>query len=340
MDDALKAATHPHDFKLLVSSDGQRHTSVESVFREDEHGRGQRRAADHLQPDLRAPVVADRRSSAARRAARAGGSAPRCRAGRCSARHRARQLRGGARLGAGGLRAVVADAARRPARAGVSSSSSAKPLPLEHQRARARAQVGRDRHLDRHRAAAAAAAAQRDPHRHRRARRARAAGACAPTTTSSAKSRVAPRCSRPSRGCAAARGRSASTIDAASAMSLSGGEAVEVGVAERRSACAARARGSACTRSAPPARTSRAAGRAPWTPPAARSGRGPAPRSSSRSSASRESSVDRARRRRAAARRDAQRDRRRAGADAAGDRGERVVGDRRRAAWPPDEVSL
>jgi twitching motility protein PilT len=36
MDDALKAATHPHDFKLMVSSDGQRHTSVESVFREDE----------------------------------------------------------------------------------------------------------------------------------------------------------------------------------------------------------------------------------------------------------------------------------------------------------------
>jgi twitching motility protein PilT len=35
MDDALKAATHPHDFKLLVSSDGQRHTSVESVFGDD-----------------------------------------------------------------------------------------------------------------------------------------------------------------------------------------------------------------------------------------------------------------------------------------------------------------
>jgi twitching motility protein PilT len=32
MDDALKAATSPHDFKLLVSSDGQRHTSVETVF--------------------------------------------------------------------------------------------------------------------------------------------------------------------------------------------------------------------------------------------------------------------------------------------------------------------
>jgi twitching motility protein PilT len=32
MEDALKAATHPHDFKLLVASDGQRSTSVESVF--------------------------------------------------------------------------------------------------------------------------------------------------------------------------------------------------------------------------------------------------------------------------------------------------------------------
>jgi twitching motility protein PilT len=32
MEDALKAATHPHDFKLLVSSDGQRSTSVDQVF--------------------------------------------------------------------------------------------------------------------------------------------------------------------------------------------------------------------------------------------------------------------------------------------------------------------
>jgi twitching motility protein PilT len=32
MDDALKAATHPHDFKLLVSADGRRHTSVDSMF--------------------------------------------------------------------------------------------------------------------------------------------------------------------------------------------------------------------------------------------------------------------------------------------------------------------
>jgi twitching motility protein PilT len=36
MKDALKAATHPHDFKLLVSSDGLRSTSVESVIDSDE----------------------------------------------------------------------------------------------------------------------------------------------------------------------------------------------------------------------------------------------------------------------------------------------------------------
>jgi twitching motility protein PilT len=36
MEVALKAATHPHDFKLLVSSDGLRSTSVESVLEIDE----------------------------------------------------------------------------------------------------------------------------------------------------------------------------------------------------------------------------------------------------------------------------------------------------------------
>jgi twitching motility protein PilT len=36
MDDALKAATHPHDFKLLVASDGQRSTSVETVLTHEE----------------------------------------------------------------------------------------------------------------------------------------------------------------------------------------------------------------------------------------------------------------------------------------------------------------
>ena len=39
MEDALKAATHPHDFRLLVASEGKRHTSVETVDR----GRAERR---------------------------------------------------------------------------------------------------------------------------------------------------------------------------------------------------------------------------------------------------------------------------------------------------------
>ena len=50
MEDALKAATHPHDFKLLVSSDGLRSTSVESVILRRARGRGRpdgkRRSAD------------------------------------------------------------------------------------------------------------------------------------------------------------------------------------------------------------------------------------------------------------------------------------------------------
>jgi twitching motility protein PilT len=36
MEEALKAATHQHDFKLLVSSDGMRSTSVESVMESEE----------------------------------------------------------------------------------------------------------------------------------------------------------------------------------------------------------------------------------------------------------------------------------------------------------------
>jgi twitching motility protein PilT len=37
MEEALKAATHPHDFKLLVASQGQRSTSVEHIY-STEHG--------------------------------------------------------------------------------------------------------------------------------------------------------------------------------------------------------------------------------------------------------------------------------------------------------------
>ena len=35
MEDAMKFASNPHDFKLLVSSDGQRSTSVEHVYATD-----------------------------------------------------------------------------------------------------------------------------------------------------------------------------------------------------------------------------------------------------------------------------------------------------------------
>jgi len=57
MDDALKAATHPHDFKLLVASGGQRSSGVEQVF-SPEHksvseappGEQRRREADERSP--------------------------------------------------------------------------------------------------------------------------------------------------------------------------------------------------------------------------------------------------------------------------------------------------
>jgi twitching motility protein PilT len=38
MEEALRAATHPHDFKLLVSSDGQRSTSVDHVYASNSSG--------------------------------------------------------------------------------------------------------------------------------------------------------------------------------------------------------------------------------------------------------------------------------------------------------------
>jgi twitching motility protein PilT len=48
MDEALRAATHPHDFKLLVSSDGQRSTSVEQVFA-GQNGSGDSNSYDSYQ---------------------------------------------------------------------------------------------------------------------------------------------------------------------------------------------------------------------------------------------------------------------------------------------------
>ena len=41
MDEALKAATHPHDFKLLVASAGQRSTSVEHIYSPEQAGNDQ-----------------------------------------------------------------------------------------------------------------------------------------------------------------------------------------------------------------------------------------------------------------------------------------------------------
>jgi twitching motility protein PilT len=52
MEDALKAATHPHDFKLLVSSDGMRSTSVESMMPEGDGEEPDAEAGNGVQPSV------------------------------------------------------------------------------------------------------------------------------------------------------------------------------------------------------------------------------------------------------------------------------------------------
>ena len=54
MEVALKAATHPHDFKLLVSSDGMRSTSVESVLEigEEEDSTGAPAPSNGAEPSV------------------------------------------------------------------------------------------------------------------------------------------------------------------------------------------------------------------------------------------------------------------------------------------------
>jgi twitching motility protein PilT len=54
MDDALKAATHPHDFKLLVSSDGQRSTSIEQILEDNagDNGNGAEPAQPARDPSI------------------------------------------------------------------------------------------------------------------------------------------------------------------------------------------------------------------------------------------------------------------------------------------------
>ena len=55
MEEALKAATHPHDFKLLVASGGIRSTSVEQILEEEEQrpspGNGQDPQTGGTQPE-------------------------------------------------------------------------------------------------------------------------------------------------------------------------------------------------------------------------------------------------------------------------------------------------
>jgi twitching motility protein PilT len=55
MNDALKAATHPHDFKLLVSSDGLRSTSVESVIDNSEEPEPDPAPGNGVAPPVSAP---------------------------------------------------------------------------------------------------------------------------------------------------------------------------------------------------------------------------------------------------------------------------------------------
>jgi twitching motility protein PilT len=54
MDEALKAATHPHDFKLLVAAEGQRSTSVDQIYSAEHSGT----AAPPVRDEDEAPAAA------------------------------------------------------------------------------------------------------------------------------------------------------------------------------------------------------------------------------------------------------------------------------------------
>ena len=56
MDEALKAATHPHDFKLLVASEGQRSTSVEHIYSAEQAGNDRPPPGNGSQEDERSRV--------------------------------------------------------------------------------------------------------------------------------------------------------------------------------------------------------------------------------------------------------------------------------------------
>ena len=127
MDEALKAATHPHDFKLLVAptASATRRSTPSSARRTRPRSAARR---VHLQPDPSAPVEAH--PIGPQHHARIPVPEMRRDAERpVQVRHGGGQLLGAARLGGGGVGAARRRSGPRPARAGQSSSSAGKPLP-------------------------------------------------------------------------------------------------------------------------------------------------------------------------------------------------------------------
>jgi twitching motility protein PilT len=60
LDQALETASHPHDFKLLVASEGQRSTSVTHLYGDDEQSE---EASEPEEPHRPGPVEAPPRPS-------------------------------------------------------------------------------------------------------------------------------------------------------------------------------------------------------------------------------------------------------------------------------------
>ena len=212
MDQALKAATHPHDFKLLVSSDGQRHTSVESVFREEEDAAGRQRRA-RTTCSLTCARPSKRTSSGAQHHARFAVAEVRRDAERpVQRRDRARQLLGAARLGGGRVGAARPGQAldqleqdvvlARPRRSRCPRSTSVRS---PGRTSRPGSAPGRSASGCRRRGGAAPPAPGSS------CRRARAPGRARHDHVVGEAARDL-HATRPSRGCAAAPGRSASTM--------------------------------------------------------------------------------------------------------------------------------
>ena len=248
MDDALKAATHPHDFKLLVSADGQRHTSVEyRVPRGEDGGEPAVSGAPrhHPQPDLCAALEAHLVGAEDEARLAGAGSRAAMPSGRCSAATACGQL---ARV-----RGSAAPAGAPPPRLRRLDEARAGRRPPRRRSRCPRRAGSREPGAHAARDAAPARSAAAPPPRRRSAtrtrrvvRRARAAGPRADDHVVGQRRADVHRDAR-SAGCASGARSKPSTSDAASAMSVSGHEAVEVGVAEAERR-AARAPGSGADR--------------------------------------------------------------------------------------------